>query len=69
MSFKFKGRSFSSARSLASAMEREMKAVVERQIRQSASGAGAQVTRKANGDLEIKGTADQLNRFNRRLTK
>ena len=69
LKLKYNGRSFSNPRSMAAAMERDLKSHVERQLRQAASGAGAHVTKKANGDFEIKGTLDQMDRFNRRLGK
>lgn len=69
ISFKYKGRSFSNARSMAAAMERDFKADVERKLRQAASNAGVQISKKADGNFEIKGSTSQMERFNSRFGK
>lgn len=66
MKFTFKGRTFSSARSMADAMNREVKRGVESKIRSAASSSGIQLS-KTSGGFELKGTPEQLNRFNQRL--
>jgi len=66
MSFKYKGRSFSSAGAMMKAAEKDLLQGVERQMKRAASLSGAQ-TRKTSEGLEIKGTVEQLERFQRRL--
>jgi len=68
MSFKYKGRSFSSARSMMQAAQRDVVYEIERKVRQAAASAGASTSKTAHG-LEIKGSAEQLARFHRRLGK
>ncbi len=69
MTFKYKGRSFSNSGSMAAAMERDFKAHAEQTLRQAASSAGAHFSKKANGNFEIKGTINQMDRFNHRIGK
>lgn len=68
ISFKYKGRSFSSARSMMQAAQRDVTHAIERKIRQAAASSGAS-TRKTSDGLEIKGSMEQLDRFHRRLGK
>ena len=65
MSFKYKGRSFSLAGAMMKA-EEDLLQGVERQMKRAASLSGAK-TRKTREGLEIKGTVEQLERFQRRL--
>lgn len=69
ISFKYKGRSFSNARSMTAAVERDLKTEMERKLRQAASSAGVQISKKAEGKFEIKGTTTQVERFNNRFGK
>ena len=69
ISFKYKGRSYSNSRSMAAAVERDFKADVERKLRQAASSAGVQISKKADGKFEIKGSTIQMERFNSRFGK
>jgi hypothetical protein len=62
LTFKYKGRSFSSARSMMQAAQRD----VERKVRQAAGSAGLHTTKTSHG-LEVKGSAERLDRFYRRL--
>lgn len=64
--FRYKGRTFSSARSLGSALQREMIQQVDRAIRNAASGSGARLRKTPRG-YEVEGTPGQLARFNRRI--
>lgn len=66
LKFKYKGRSFSSARSLADAMKRDLQGSVERQVRSAASANGLTV-RKTSKGLEVSGDADKMGRFYNRL--
>ncbi|MGX9146803.1 hypothetical protein [Mesorhizobium sp. 128a] len=68
ISFKYKGRSFSSARSMMQVVQRDIAAGIERNIRNAAMSAGAKTKKTAQG-LEISGSATQLDRFRRRLEK
>ncbi len=68
LKFKYRGRSFSSAKSMMSAAQRDLKNDIERKIRQAASASGAQTSKTSKG-LEIKGSIEQMNRFYRRLGK
>lgn len=68
LSFKYKGRSFSSAHSMMQAAQRDVQNDIERKMRQAASSAGLQTTKTSKG-LEVKGTADQMERFYRRIGK
>lgn len=63
---KYKGRSYSSGRSLANAMQRDINQQVERNIRSAASCSGVRVKKTLKG-FEIIGEAEKLNRFHRRL--
>ena len=53
LKFKYKGRSFSSGRSLANAMQRDMNQAVERKIRSAASASGTRV-RKISKASDLK---------------
>lgn len=64
--FKYKGRTFSNSRSLASAMQREFNQEVERKVRQAASSSGVRV-RKTHKGFEIEGDASSMSRFNSRI--
>ncbi|UVK39546.1 hypothetical protein LHFGNBLO_000929 [Mesorhizobium sp. AR10] len=68
ISFKYKGRSFSSARSMMQSVQLDVASVIERNIRNAAISAGATAKKTAQG-LEISGSATQLDRFCRRLEK
>lgn len=63
---KYKGRSFSSGRSLARAIENDLKKNVERKVRRAASCSGLSVSSTHKG-LEVKGDAEDFDRFYRRL--
>ena len=65
---KFKGRTFSSGRSLAQAMEREAKKEIEKQVRRAASSAGASV-RKTSKGLEVTADHERMERFRKRLDR
>jgi hypothetical protein len=69
ISFKYKGRSFANARAMSVAVERGLKADMERKLRQAASNAGVQISKKADGKFEIKGSTTQMERFNSRFGK
>lgn len=64
--YKYRGRSFSSARSMIRAMQADAKREHENAIRRAAAGTGLAV-RRSGGDLKLSGTADQFDRFNKRL--
>ncbi|RUU76228.1 hypothetical protein [Mesorhizobium sp. M7A.F.Ca.MR.362.00.0.0] len=66
--FKYKGRSFSSARSMMQVVQRDIADGIERNIRNAAISAGAKTKKTAQG-LEISGSSTQLDRFRRRLEK
>lgn len=68
ISFKYKGRSFSSARSMMQAAQRDVLKDIEQKIRQAAVSSGLQTTKTSRG-LEVKGSEDQIDRFYRRLGK
>ena len=68
VSFKYKGRSFSSARSMMQAAQRDIQNDIERKVRQAAAMSGLRTTKTSQG-LEFKGSADQIDRFYRRLDK
>lgn len=63
---KYKGRTFNSARSLADAMQRDLKNSVERQVRRAASASSLSVRKTSNG-LEVSGDANRMGRFYDRL--
>lgn len=65
---KYKGRNYSSGRSLANAMQRDMNQTVERTIRSAASASGARVRKTAKG-FEVEGNAEHMDRFYNRLTR
>lgn len=69
ISFKYKGRSFPNARSMSAAVERDLKAEMERKLRQAASSAGVQISKKSDGNFEIKGSTTQMERFKNRFGK
>lgn len=64
--FKFKGRTFSSASSLQSALRQEMRRNVDQAVRRAASGTGTSVQKTHNG-YRLNGSPEQLARFNKRL--
>lgn len=68
LKFKYKGRSFSSGKSLANAMQRDMNQAVERKIRSAASASGARV-RKTSQGFEVEGDAARMDRFHNRLAR
>lgn len=68
LKFKYKGRSFSSGKSLANAMQRDMNQAVERKIRSAASASGARV-RKTSQGFEVEGDAVRMDRFHDRLAR
>lgn len=68
MRIKYKGRSFSSGRSLASAITRDFKNEYERRMRSAAAATGVRLVRTAQG-LRAEGTVEQLKRFNNRLAR
>lgn len=59
ISYKYKGRSFSSAKSMFDAMQRDVQRDYERKIRSAAAGAGASV-RKIGKDFHIECSHEQL---------
>lgn len=64
--FTYKGRSFSSAQSLAIAMQRDFQNAYEQRIRQAA-GAGGLSVRKTTQGFEVSGNAVNMGRFYNRL--
>lgn len=68
LQYKYKGRSFSSAKSMIAAMERDAKRNHENAIRHAAQSAGASVSKHGN-ELKVSGSADQMNRFVKRFAK
>ncbi|MFC3088020.1 hypothetical protein [Tabrizicola soli] len=64
--FKYKGRSFSSAQSLASAMQRDIQSAYEQRVRRAAANSGLSV-RKTSQGLEVSGSATNMGRFYNRL--
>lgn len=68
LKFKYNGRSFSSGKSLANAMQRDMNQAVERKIRSAASASGARV-RKTSQGFEVEGDASRMDRFHNRLAR
>lgn len=64
--FKYKGRTFSSPRSLANAMQRELNNSVERHVRRVASANGLTV-RKTSEGLEVRRDANMMGRFYNRF--
>lgn len=68
ISFKYKGRSYSSARSMMQAAQRDLSREIENKIRRAAALSGATTTKTSKG-LEINASADQLQRLYRRLGK
>ena len=65
---KYKGRTFTSGRSLANAMARDMEQQIERSVRQAAAASGVRV-RKTHKGLEIEGDAERVKRFYKRIGK
>ena len=65
---KYKGRTFTTGRSLANAMTRDMNQQVERTVRQAAVSSGVRV-RKTHKGFEVEGDADHMDRFHKRLGK
>jgi hypothetical protein len=63
---KYKGRSFSSARSLANAMQRDLQSAYEQRVRQAAATSGLSV-RKTSQGLELSGSGANMGRFCNRL--
>lgn len=68
LKFKYKGRSFSSGKSLANAMQLDINQAVERKIRSAASVSGTRVRKTSNG-FEIEGDAEHMDRFHSRLVR
>lgn len=68
LKFKYKGRSFSSGKSLANAMQRDMNQAVESKIRSAASASGARV-RKTSQGFEVEGDTVRMDRFHDRLAR
>lgn len=68
LKFTYKGRTFGSARAMMDAMQRDLRADHERQVRRAASLAGARVRKTPKG-FEIEGSADQVARFRDRLRR
>lgn len=66
--FKYKGRSFSSARSLTNALKTDIQNAYEQRVRQAASASGLSV-RKTSQGIEVSGSAASMERFNNRLGK
>lgn len=66
LTLKYKGRRFSSARSLAGALERDIKAAFEKEVRRTA-GASGLIVRKTTKGLEVTGDATKVRRFTDRL--
>ena len=64
--FKYKGWSFSSAQSLASAVQRDLQSAYEQRVRQAAGASGLSV-RKTTGGVEVSGNAANMERFYNRL--
>jgi len=50
------------------ALRRDVQNQIERNIRQAASASGLRTTKTSKG-LELKGTTEQIERFNRRVGK
>ena len=65
---KYKGRTFTTGRSLANAMTRDMNQQVERTVRQAAASSGVRV-RKTHKGFEVEGDAVHMDRFHKRLGK
>lgn len=65
---KYKGRTFTSGRSLANAMTRDMNQQIERSVRQAAAVSGVRV-RKTHKGIEVEGDAAHMERFHKRLGK
>lgn len=63
---KYKGRTFTSGRSLANAITRDVNSEIERKMRQAASASGVRL-RKTHKGLEIEGDAASMARFNKRI--
>jgi hypothetical protein len=68
LKFKYKGRGFSSGKSLANAMQRDMNQAVERKIRSAASASGTRA-RKTSKGFEVEGDAACMGRFHNRLAR
>ena len=64
--FTYKGRSFSSAQSLANAMQRDLQSAYEQRVRQAAGASGLSV-RKTTQGFEVSGNAANMGRFYNRL--
>lgn len=54
---------------MSAAVERDLKADMERKLRQAASSAGVQISKKSDGNFEVKGSTAQMERFNNRFGK
>lgn len=66
LKFKYKGRTFSSARALADAMQRDIQNAAEQRVRSAASASGLSI-RKTSSGLEVSGDANRMGRFYDRL--
>lgn len=64
----YKGRTFTSAKSLSDAIQRDIQGEYERKVRSAATSAGLSVRRTSNG-LEVTGEAQRMERFYDRLSK
>lgn len=62
LTLKYKGRRFTSGRSLARALERDFKAGVEKVVRRAAGASGLTVRKTAEG-LEVTGDSTSVLRF------
>lgn len=65
---KYKGRTFTNGRSLASAMTRDINQEIERKLRQAASSSGLRM-RKTHKGIEVEGDAANMDRFYKRLRR
>lgn len=68
LTLKYKGRRFTSGRSLARALERDFKTAVEKEVRHAAGASGLTVRKTAEG-LEVTGEAPNVRRFTDRLKR
>lgn len=68
LTLKYKGRRYTNGRSLAGALERDVKAAFEKEVRRAAGASGLTV-RKTAGGLEVTGDATKVRRFTDRLER
>lgn len=64
--FTYKGRSFSSAQSMANAIQRDLQSAYEQRVRQAAGASGLSVRKTMQG-LEVSGNTANMGRFYNRL--